>query len=878
MNIPVLCIISCCFTISTAENVSITDGATLSKYLCPDTGTLPPNTHLLLSKPQMILPNEGPRFCLIENTTNLSISPSQDVLSEGHDYVTISCSITYTGFGFFNITNLAVDLVMFDKCSGYSSIEAVKYVNERSQFLYYDGFVRMVLFFSHCYSIQLHNVLTSQFIVGVNLCGDSKIVTQIVTQPPTTMTMLVYFTDTALVPLLPRTCNLNITTNTMYYGRAELKLGDKVLVDGYSGFTLFLTQSFAVNVDLKMGANGRNGKSIDALVVFMNSGTASRVSYQGYDQPSTCSNSAASLRVLFYETSDFNSSVADNTKFPMWIHDTAFTGYEVFEDVLVIQKFTGKLSQHVTLDNISWCNIQGYSALLVAQNLAANPSLQTVGTLYLSLNNMYAWNNLFYIRDRYNNFLQTSSTLCLMYFTNIQYISLTGTNYFAENGGGTVIKLVASELAVSGNLTIMDGYAYQGGGISIDDLSTLILEEPLVAGFYNNIADQGSTIFAPAKRNNFLVNSNIQLRPDRKYSLANVTSIKISLYFSNSTEIHSSFYAPLFSYFGSQTSPNFLFDRTTWDPDRSQFAYTTLIDTILHMDRMDKYTSLYNGLCIHLRGKDWDCGYMDQLDKQGYMCPGLHNTTVYPGQTAFSVTLHTNDHYEYTVACCNVACFDDTRYIRHSISTSNNVNMKHFWFQVSPASVSSDYHVVLIRDGEHDAGISGSILQFNFSDCPPGFSLRNGSCVCDSKLVSHVYSCDIDTEGFVGPPGYWTGLAGHTLIFDGLCHPNYCDSDKLDFHLTDDPAEACLGNRTGVLCGECKENYSVVFGSDTCYDHCTDMYLLTIPLYALAGLLLVFLLFVLRITVATGTINGPIFYANVLGLILDKLTENRVQT
>ena len=188
----VLYIISCCFTVSTAENVSITDGATLRQYLCPDTGTLPPNTHLLLSKPQMVLPNEGSRFCLIENTTNLSISPSQDVLSEGHDYVNISCnSILKIGFGFFNVTNLAISSVVFHMCGGYPSSEAVKYVNETDQFLYYDSSVPMVLFFSHCYNIKLHNTSTStndywwddndysalllRFVVGVNLCGDSEI-------------------------------------------------------------------------------------------------------------------------------------------------------------------------------------------------------------------------------------------------------------------------------------------------------------------------------------------------------------------------------------------------------------------------------------------------------------------------------------------------------------------------------------------------------------------------------------------------------------------------------------------------------------------------------------------------------------------------------
>ena len=41
----------------------------------------------------------------------------------------------------------------------------------------------------------------------------------------------------------------------------------------------------------------------------------------------------------------------------------------------------------------------------------------------------------------------------------------------------------------------------------------------------------------------------------------------------------------------------------------------------------------------------------------------------------------------------------------------------------------------------------------------------------------------------------------------------------------------------------------------------TDIYLFTIPVYAIGGLLLVILLFALRMTLTTGTINGFIFYA-----------------
>ena len=63
-----------------------------------------------------------------------------------------------------------------------------------------------------------------------------------------------------------------------------------------------------------------------------------------------------------------------------------------------------------------------------------------------------------------------------------------------------------------------------------------------------------------------------------------------------------------------------------------------------------------------------------------------------------------------------------------------------------------------------------------------------------------------------------------------------------------------------------------MFGSDECRE-CSHLYLLTLPVYAVAGLLLVVLLFALRLTVATGTINGLIFYANILDLSMDVFSQ-----
>ena len=71
--------------------------------------------------------------------------------------------------------------------------------------------------------------------------------------------------------------------------------------------------------------------------------------------------------------------------------------------------------------------------------------------------------------------------------------------------------------------------------------------------------------------------------------------------------------------------------------------------------------------------------------------------------------------------------------------------------------------------------------------------------------------------------------------------------------------------RTGIICGHCYGNYSVIFGSSKC-QVCTDMWLITLVMFAVLGVLLVAALFFLNLTVTQGTLYGLIFYANIVQL------------
>ncbi|XP_064397685.1 probable outer membrane protein pmp20 [Halichondria panicea] len=94
------------------------------------------------------------------------------------------------------------------------------------------------------------------------------------------------------------------------------------------------------------------------------------------------------------------------------------------------------------------------------------------------------------------------------------------------------------------------------------------------------------------------------------------------------------------------------------------------------------------------------------------------------------------------------------------------------------------------------------------------------------------------------------------------CTFDYCVEKPVNISLSN-PDEQCAYNRSGVLCGECKPGLSLVLATSNCIE-CSDLYLLLLIPFALAGILLVALILVLNITIATGNIHGLIFYANIV--------------
>ena len=164
-----------------------------------------------------------------------------------------------------------------------------------------------------------------------------------------------------------------------------------------------------------------------------------------------------------------------------------------------------------------------------------------------------------------------------------------------------------------------------------------------------------------------------------------------------------------------------------------------------------------------------------------------------------------------------------------------------------------------------------AVLHITFQSCPVGFEQSNftNKCICDRRLQRFTNTCDIDSQTFlrISEMSFWVNASYDNDTFEGyVTHPqcplNYCTKERKQINLNN-PDEHCISNRSGLLCGSCKEGFSLILGSSQC-KKCSNNYLALLIPFALAGVALVVLLFMLNLTVTQGTLHGLIFYANIV--------------
>ena len=217
------------------------------------------------------------------------------------------------------------------------------------------------------------------------------------------------------------------------------------------------------------------------------------------------------------------------------------------------------------------------------------------------------------------------------------------------------------------------------------------------------------------------------------------------------------------------------------------------------------------------------------------------------------------------------------------LSKNISTNCTDFTFNiVSPHD--SETLALYASDGPcRNVELSRATVEINFLPCSCLIGLEvvemnntNCTCECHSDISRYMERCYSHDGSLVkNNSRAWISYINesNTSLSGYLVYPNcpfdYCLTTSPPFYLNHPHgADAqCAFDRSSRLCGSCQPGLSLSLGSSRCLS-CPRYWpaLLTAITIAaiLAGIALVALLLLLNMTVAVGTLNGLIFYANVV--------------
>ena len=311
---------------------------------------------------------------------------------------------------------------------------------------------------------------------------------------------------------------------------------------------------------------------------------------------------------------------------------------------------------------------------------------------------------------------------------------------------------------------------------------------------------------------------------------------------------------------------------------RGSVLYGGLLDKCnMSSDRNTSTLELFNMSTLQIQDKN-DTGYSISSDPTqlcfcnmtGRSCSDITTLrTIYPGQqVAVSVVaIDQSGSAIPTLIHANVRLGHNLT-LSETISYETGSNCTGRNYSVTPKSF---FNLLELQPSNRSGNTIDLTVNITFESCPIGFEQSNssGECICDHRIWQYTNSCDIDRKAVLrnATRAFWLSVSYNNGSVEGFIHHRYC---PLDYCISgskyidlSNPETQCNHNRSGILCGRCMEGLSLVLGSSQC-KQCSNNYLALLVPFALAGVLLVILLFLLHLTVAAGTLHGLIFYANIV--------------
>ncbi len=458
---------------------------------------------------------------------------------------------------------------------------------------------------------------------------------------------------------------------------------------------------------------------------------------------------------------------------------------------------------------------------------------------------------------------------------------------------GGAIYATSSSISVEndGQITFRENIAaFAGGAICAEQNSKLYVmsliddvfdHDTLI--FFNNSANYGGAVYVSDGTNSGICASeSYQIYSTKTECFFQVLSLQGQLFGRDNIIINDMSFANNHAYISGSDLFGGLLDRCTISPLAEKTNEQPLIIDgasyfldVSNIEQLDTISSDPVSICFCNKDKQPDCGYHPPV------------VNVKKGET-FTISLVAVDQVKKIVSNATIhsslsSSFGGLGENRQSQTTGPGGNCTDLMFEVFSPRPSEQ--LILYADGPcKDAPLSQGRININFSscDCPIGFQQKLTTkarsvceCECDSDLRPYVSECDPEAETITREGDFWVDYikSGRSFLIHPHCPYDYCkpSDEKIALNLNHDNitgADAqCANKRSGLLCAQCSFGTSLSIGSSYCIQCPTYWPLLTVILLitsVLAGILLIGLILSLNLTVAVGTLNGVIFYANVV--------------
>ena len=866
----------------------------LENYLCGPLGhSLLPGTQLQLS-PDVKHILSSSSFCLVSNTLNITISSVSNVSA------IITCkqqNDISVGFGFYNVTGLVIDNIHITQCGGpMPSTDQVNtlYPNDTA-FVFNEGQL-VSLLVSYSSDITLFRVKISKYYGFASLLinpnnnvtlTNINIVSSNCSQCSQTLLLncngsglILYFSNAdksveileadVLINTMIMEGNINIVPYNDVINAAKLHTENnqpKAISAFAAGMTVIFSQGdYSANIYLS-----------DTYWNFVFGGVFNGLAFIYRDAP--IRKVSVSITKSEFHHNLLHKSYPQNTfgvgcMVTTTMNSSSYIGCEnnkpldiiTISDSLVIDSHRG----HYFNDDFSPDSFNQYkhSILHIVTSSKVSCKLR-IHILKLKYSQRYtgargplilsetsksqscSFKNLVIILQSVNIFrqydgsLETALNTGKLVFVNTASVYINGENNFFKNITGSVIQAYNSDIHLNGTLTFYNNKASHGAAIRLDSLSRLFIHELTNATFINNNAFfYGGAIYSHMDRN--IPNANplcaIQVVSQ------NVSQLNARLTFENNSA----------KYAGNSIYVSPLYD----------CQQLFLKDSNI--------TDLYNEL-FYFDGNN-DIGEVSSVAVNTRQCNNVSQIKVYPGETIkinlTAYDLNGNPTYAQILTRLTIS---ESKYIHNEVKhldITNQLPVKQQIQTVYSNNCTTLNFTILPENTKDTMHLYFALLGYSPTDsiklfqktCPLGFvyDSKSKACVCSSFLKDFdITKCIIDDTTVYIPPQSWLGIINNSDIlgYNEHCPPGYCQ--QITSINIIHPDIMCRGNRMGWLCGQCKEGYSVVLGSNDCYI-CSNMRHigLTLTFGMLLGIVYVLVLFSLRLTIDLGTLGGFIFWLN----------------